>query len=242
MAKDTEAVNLDSQTEGELPKPQISEQPAGQPLDQAGDSSANLESLRAMVREELQSVKDTRIGKSETRLDNLEAAIAQYEAEKGGTVDKSALSKLQGVQREKELLARLEILEGGNVAASSPGGGEQTWENQEATILERDGISKEDPRLFELLKSNTYASHDEYVKDLNEKAFTWRQEDAKKPVPSDSTIAQIIPSVPTGDGKYSEVTYKEAVVAARGKPEEITKIRDQALADGVDVYNISFEL
>ena len=68
------------------------------------------------------------------------------------------------------------------------------------------------------------------------------QEDAKKPVPSDSTIAQIIPSVPTGDGKYSEVTYKEAVVAARGKPEEITKIRDQALADGVDVYNISFEL
>ena len=188
-------------------------------------------------------LKDTRLGKMESKLTDLEGAIAKYDnLIDSGMSKPQALAQMQGDKQIEDLVSEVASLKSGNVDVPSPGGGEQTWENQEATILERDGISKEDDRLFELLKSNTYASHDEYVKDLNEKAFTWRQEDAKKPVPSDSTIAQIIPSVPTGDGKYSEETYKEAVVAARGKPEEITKIRDQALADGVDVYNISFEL
>ncbi len=194
MPKDTEVVNPEPQIEAELPDPQISGPPAGQPLDQAGAPSVDLKSLRDMVREELQSVKDTRIGKSETRLDSLEAAIAQYEVEKGGTVDKKALSKLQGTQREKELLSRLEALEGGKVPEASPGGGEKGWKETRAKTLSDAGIEGSDSRFVEFMKQE-FTSHD----DMNEKLFKategWSFTDEQKPKPDASTIAQVIPAV-----------------------------------------------
>ena len=140
MANVPEVVNQPS-TIDELPD-SIAEVTAGQPLDPASGSADTLESLRGMIREEMQSVKDTRIGKSETRLDNLESAIAQYEAEKGGTVDVPALSKLQGVQREKELLERISALEGGNKPKESTGVGSEDWAGKQASVLENAGIPK----------------------------------------------------------------------------------------------------
>ena len=237
MAKDNEAVNLEPTIES-LPDSQIAGTPAGQTYDPASDSAATLESLRDMIREEMQSVKDTRIGKSETRLDNLESAIAQYEAEKGGTVDVPALSKLQGVQREKELLARIEALEGGNATVPSAGAGEKSWAEKQATILDNAGIDKNDPRIVELLRASK--SKQEFIADLEEQSFAWKQADVNKPQPSGTTIAQTIPSVPSGDGSYTEEKYTNDMLAAMGKPSEVKRIKAAARADGVDVDNIGF--
>jgi len=240
MAKDNEAVNPEPQIE-ETPTPQISETQAGQPYDQAGDSGADLESLRAMVREELQSVKDTRIGKSETRLDNLEAAISQYEAEKGGTVDAKALSTLQGVQREKDLLSRIEALEGGKAVTPSAGSGRELLTEKQASILSEVGLSAKDPRFVEFLRDNPkFKSNEEYFEALDKKALEWQSADAKKPQPSASTVAQTIPSVPAGDGSYTKDKYVEDMNKARGNKAELQRVKAAARADGVDVDNIGF--
>jgi len=237
MAKDTEAVKS-PETIDELPDSPIASAPAGQPLDQAGDSAATLESMRGMIREEMQSIKDTRIGKSETRLDNLESAIAQYEAEKGGTVDPKALSKLQGVQREKELLERILALEGGNKPEVSAGAGATDWAGKQASILDNAGIPKDDPRIVELLR--TASDKQDFVTKLEEQTFAWKQADANKPQPSAGTVAQNIPSVPTGSGDYTVDKYTEDMLAARGNKAKLQRIKAAAKADGVEVDNIGF--
>ncbi len=239
MAKDNEPVNPEPTIEN-LPDSQIADTPAGQTYDPASDSAATLESMRDMIREEMQSVKDTRIGKSETRLDNLESAIAQYEAEKGGTVDVPALSKLQGVQREKELLARIEALEGGNPDVPSAGAGELSWAEQQQAILDNAGIDKSDPRVVGLLR--TSKSKQEFLADLEEQTFVWKQADANKPKPSASTVAQVIPSVPAGDGTYTKEKYAEDMLANRGKKVKLDEIRAKAVAAGIDIANIGFNL
>lgn len=248
MAKDTDVVDLTPQIDG-TPIPAISEPPAGQTLDLPEVPAVTLEGvlaspeLQALIDKQVQSKTDSRLGTYGTRLDTVEGTIAHYEAEKGGTVDKAALSKLQGTQREQELLARVESLEGGKAVAPLPGGDKQLLTEKQASILSEVGMTSSDPRFIEFLRDNPkFSSNEEYFAALDKQSLVWQSKEASKPVPSDSSVAQIIPSVPTGDGKYSEETYKKAVVEARGKPGKIDKIRDQALADGVDVYNISFEL
>lgn len=240
MPKDKDVVNLEPEIEDEVPDPQISGSPAGQPLDQAGDPSVTLEDMRAMVREEMQSVKDTRIGKSETRLDNLESAVAQYEAEKGGTVDVKALSKLQGIQREEELLERVVALEGGKVPEASAGAGTQNWKESQASILSKAEIDANDPRVIDFLKKEKFDSHDAYIEQLAIKANEWSFADAKKPQPSASTVAQTIPSIPAGDGTYTEDKYVEEMNKARGNKAKLQQVKAKARADGVDVDNIGF--
>ena len=209
MAKDTDVVNPEPTIE-EQPTPQIEGAPAGQPLDPASSSEVTLESFRDMVREEMQSVKDTRIGKSETRLDNLESAIAQYEAEKGGTVDVPALSKLQGVQREKELLERLEALEGGNAVAPSAGAGEQLLTEKQASILSGVGLTASDPRFTQFLRDNPkFKTSEEYFEALDKQAIAWQTDDAKKPQPSSSTIAQTVPSVVPASGELDKFSNEQ---------------------------------
>ena len=239
MVKDTEAVNPTPQID-DLPDQSVSEAPAGQPLDQASGSPATLEDLRAMVREEMQSVKDTRIGKSETRLDSVESTLAQYEAEKGGTVDAKALATLQGVQREKELLERVMALEGGNVVATSAGAGEKSWGEKQQAILENVGIDASDVRVVELLRSAS--SKQEFLAELEAKSFDWKQADENKPKPSASTVAQVVPSVPASGGDYTTEKYVEDMIAARGNKGKLDAIRAKATADGLDIDRISINV
>ena len=240
MAKDTDVVNPEPTIE-EQPTPQIEGAPAGQPLDPASGSEVTLESFRDMVREEMQSVKDTRIGKSETRLDNLESAIAQYEAEKGGTVDVPALSKLQGVQRETELLERLEALEGGNVVTPSAGAGRELLTEKQASILSGVGLTASDPRFTQFLRDNPkFKTNEEYFETLDKQAIAWQSDDANKPQPSGTSVAQVVPAVPSGDGSYTAEKYKTDMLAAQGKPSEVRRIKEAARKDGVDVDNIGF--
>jgi len=223
----------------ELPDPKISKPQAGQDLAQAGDPSVTLEDFRGMVREEMQSIKDTRLGKHDTRLENLESAIAQYEAEKGGTVDAKALSKLQGVQRDKEILERVVALEGGKVPDASAGAGIQNWKERRASILSEAGIEGSDPRFVEFMKQK-FSSYDDMNEQLYKRVEDWSFTDEQKPKPSASTVAQVVPSIPTGGGDYTEDKYAEDMNKARGNKAELERIKAAARADGVDVDNIGF--
>ena len=96
MAKPNEPVNPEPTIEGQ-PEPQIAGSPAGQPYEQAGDPPVTLESLRAMVREEMQSVKDTRLGQLGTKVEDLESALAQYRGlVKGGLSEQAIISQTDG--------------------------------------------------------------------------------------------------------------------------------------------------
>lgn len=242
MANASEVVEPTPQIE-EVPTPQISGEQGGQQTQQAGGQSVDLaaikEELREEMRKELQSMKDTRLGKYGTRLDNLEEALSKYASLTGTKVDPKALEKMQADQTLAEVLEKVEQL-GQAPSQPSAGTGGKPWVERQASILEQAGIAKDDRRLSDLLKSRKFSNYDEYLKVLEEKSFEWMQADAGKPQPSQSTIAPTAPSVPIGSGTYTKDKYKTDMLAARGKPDELRRIKEAARKDGVDVDNIGF--
>ena len=240
MANANESVNLEPTIES-LPDSPIAGTPAGQPYEQAGKSPDTLESLRAIVREELQSIKDVRIGKSETRLDNLESAVAKYEAlQSQGLSKDQALNQMQGERELQDIKAKLDSVLGDNKAVPSTGVGEKSWGERQQAILDNAGIDKNDSRIVELLRASK--SKQGFLADLEAKTFEWKQSDVNKPKPSASTVAQTIPSVPSGDGSYTKEKYAEDMLANRGNKTKLNEIKARAQADGVDINNIGFNL
>lgn len=205
MANVTENVNPEPQIEGEVPEPQISGTQAGQSLGQAGDSAVTLEAVEKLIQKEVQSIKDTRLGKHGTRLDDLEEAVKRYDALQDSGLSKGeALGKMQGDQELSDIKAQLASLLGGDTTAVSAGAGAQSWAEKQASILSDAGLEPNDSRLTELLKSKTYVDYDEYLEDLRGKTFDWKQADAKKPQPSSSTVAQTVPSVVPQAGDFDD--------------------------------------
>ena len=243
MANGTEQVQQPS-TIDELPNSPIAEKTAGQPLNQAGETAVNFEELlshpdfQAALDKKVQSVKDVRFGKMETQVKDLKGAIAKYEALKGGTVDVAVLDKMQGDQELQDMKAQLAALTGGNKPEASTGVGSQDWAGKQASILENAGIEKNDPRIVELLR--TASNKQDFLTKLEANTFDWKQADVNKPVPSAGTVAQITPSVPSGDGTYTAEKYKTDMLAAQGKPNELRRIKEAARKDGVAVDNIGF--
>ena len=234
MANVTENVNPEPQIEGEVPEPQISGTQAGQSLGQAGDSAVTLEAVEKLIQKEVQSIKDTRLGKHGTRLDNLEEAVAQYESLKGGSVDIEALGKMQGNQELADIKAKLEQVLSGDMSVVSAGAGAQSWTERQASILKDAGLEQSDSRLVELLREETFANHDEYIERLEAKSFEWKQSDAKKPKPSPSTVAQTIPGIAPSEGDFKGITDDElgAKAIELGKhytknQSEITRINNE---------------
>lgn len=244
MAKDNDVVNPEPTTE-EQPTPVIEGKPAGQPYDPASDSGADLESLRAMIREEMQSVKDTRIGKSETRIDNLEIALAEYRSlVKGGMPEAQAEAKMLRDQDYQNLKSEIEALKSGKEAvAPSAGAGKQLLTEKQASILSGVGLTVSDPRFTQFLRDNPkFKTNEEYFEALDKQAIAWQSDDAKKPQPSGTSVAQTIPAVPSGDRSYTKEKYAEDMFANRGNKTKLNEIKAKAKADGVDVDNIGFNL
>ena len=240
---ENENVEPTPQIEG-LPSPQISGK-GGQAQEQAGRTAVDFSVLEkdpnfeAFLDKKIQSLKDSRLGSYGTRLETLEAAISKYEALKGGTVDNNVLSKMVGEQELADMKQQLAELRG-NKPQSSEGSGDKGWVARQDTILAQAGIDKKDARIADLLRSRTFKDYGEYTEVLEAETFKWMQADAKKPVPSSTTVAQTIPSVPAGSGEYTAEKYKQDMLAARGKPDLLKNIKAKARADGVDVDNIGF--
>ncbi len=216
MANEKENVNPEPKIEGELPEPQISGTPAGQALAQAGDSSVTLEAIEKLIKREVQSVKDTRFGKHETRLDKLESpesTVERYEALQAQGLSKDqALNQMQGDKELGDIKSQLASLLEGKVPAVSAGVGAQDWKERRASILSDAKIEGSDPRFIEFMKGE-YSSYD----DMNEKLFTraeeWSFADETKPKPSAATVAQTVPAVVAQDGKFDE--YSDDQLAAK---------------------------
>ena len=139
MANVTENVNPEPQIEVE-PTPQISGTQAGQSLGQAGESAVTLEAVEKLIQKEVQSIKDTRLGKHGTRLDNLEEAVSHaYDLQASGVSKDKALQQMTGVQREKDFESRLASLEGGDTETVLAGAGAQSWAEKQASILSEIG-------------------------------------------------------------------------------------------------------
>lgn len=243
MANDNENVKPEAQI-SDVPTPEISAPPAGQAYDPASSSGVTLEAVEQMLDRKFQSMKDTRLGKMEAKLSDMESAFAAVQQlKKAGMTDAEAQSKVLGEKRIQDLESEIQAMKSGGkeVVAESPGGGKQFLTEKQASILSNVGLSAKDPRFVQFLRDNPkFKSNEEYFDALDKQALVWQSEDAAKPVPSGSTVAQTIPSVPAGDGTYTPNKYKEDMLAAIGKPAEVKRIKAKAKADGVDVDNISF--
>jgi len=238
MAEANESVNPALTIES-LPDSQIASKPAGQPYEQAGESSVTLKAVEELIQKQFQSLKDTRLGKMESQLNDLEGAVAKYEAlQSQGLSKDQALNQMQGDRELQDIKAKLDSVLGGNKAVPSTGVGEKSWGERQQAILDNAGIDKNDSRIVELLR--TSKSKQGFLADLEAKTFEWKQSDVNKPQPSASTVASTIPSVPSGDGSYTVDKYKTDMLAAQGKPDEVKRIKAAARADGVPVDNIAF--
>ena len=241
MANDVNQVEPTPQIEGN-PGPNISGDQGGQGLSQASGQSVDLsafkDELLDAVKREVQSVKDTRLGKHETRLDDIEGTLSRYESLLAG-----GMSKEQAQDRmrlDKKLSDLEQAVTGQAPSQPSAGTGEKLVTERQASILEKAGIDLSDRRLRDFWNENVFPNNDAYIKALDEAAVGWQQADARKPQPSTGTVAPTAPSVPTGDGTYTKEKYQTDMLAARGKPNELARIKAAARADGVDVDNIGF--
>ncbi len=243
MANEKENVNPEPKIEGELPEPQISGTPAGQALAQAGDSSVTLEAVEQLLDKKFQSMKDTRLGKMEAKLTDMESAFAEVQKlTSGGMPNDEAQAKVLGEKRLQDVESELQAWKTGKeVSGVSAGVDAQGWKERRASILSDAKIEGSDPRFIEFMKQS-FTSHD----DMNEKLFEiteeWSFADETKPVPSASTVAQIIPSIPAGDGSYTTEKYVEAIIAARGNKGKLSEIRAKAKADGLEIDRITINL
>lgn len=200
MAKDPESVNAASQIE-ETPNPQISEEPQGQPLSQAGEEPVTLEDVKRMI----QSEKDVRFGKYGTRLDNLEDALSTYEnLQKSGMTKEQAAQQMQGDRRLQDLESEIKSLKGEDASVTSVGTGVEPWGVRQAKLLESAGLSKTDSRAVKLAQSRESWTKQEWLDALEEKTFEWRNADLNKPQPSSSTVASTVPSVTPGVGEFDD--------------------------------------
>ena len=231
MTNANDAVNPTPTIE-DLPDSQVAGDKAGQSYEQAGASSVSLEDilaspeLEAYVDKVVKQKQDVRLGKYGTRLDVAEEAIAKYDVLVDGGMSKSdAKAKIKYDKELDDKMTKLDAMLGGNISEPSAGAGEIDWGGKQATILDNAGISKDDPRIVELLR--TSKSKQDFVVALEEQTFVWKQADAKKPQPSSSTVAQIIPSVVAEKGAldaYNDEQLGDKLVELAKEP---SKNREQ---------------
>ena len=242
MANDGNNVEPTPQIE-DIPSPQISGDQGGQSLSQASGSAVDLsaikEELREEMRREMQSMKDSRLGTYGTRLDSIEDTLAKYAATTGTQLDQKAVDKIVADQKVADLIQKVESMGQAPAQPSAGTGGESVVERR-AKLFEASAISASDRRHLDFLRDNKFPSNEAYLQALGDKILEWEQADASKPAPSSGTVAQTVPSVPAGDGSYTKEKYTQDMLAARGKPDEVKRIKAAARADGVDVDNIGF--
>ena len=152
-----------------------------------------------------------------------------------------ALNQMQGDKELGDIKSQLASLLEGKAPEASPGGGTQGWKERRASILSDAGIDGSDPRFVNFMRQK-FSSYDDMNEKLFKEAEGWSFADETKPKPSASTVAQVVPSVPTGDGDYTVETYVEDMISARGNKGKLDAIRAKAKADGLEIDRISINV
>lgn len=247
MSDKTKDVVDASESEG-MPTPEFS-QPLPQDSPGADDALVNTlierltPAMQEIVKKAAQSEKDKGIAKASKDASDALAGVNDMRAfydkmkaytERYGSEDAALLE----MERDAKIDQAIRSQNSGQI---SVGAERKPWTERQAEILKEARLEPNDARMAEWLReSGKFANEDAYIESLAKKAFEWSQSDAKKPVPSAGSVAQITPSVPSGDGKYTAEKYKENMLAAVGDKKKIEAIKAAAKADGVDVDNIGF--
>ena len=183
--------------------------------------------MEKIAEKQWQSGKDRRIAQHETRLDDLEGALAEYDRLREGGMSsdeaKREMSLNRTVQSLKEEIAELK---GQDSPEPSGGTGGEDWTSKEQAILERVGIDENSPEFSEFVRSKKWESPQQYLDALQDKAFEWRTSKANAPQPSAASAAQTAGQ--SGTEPDLETQYKK----------EMKELRESGNSNPRAVFNI----
>ena len=175
----------------------------------------------------LQSVKD----KTTKEISGLKDQIAEYEKLKEKLGPDGALDQME----LRQTLADIKNQLSGSVSTPTPGNGQGGAVNATQAFAEME-LDFKDPRVQTAL-TKSYSNQDE----AELAAFKLRKQIQTSPSPSPAQGASLQGKPPAAENvEAMTAKYKTDMLAARGKESQLTKIREQAIKDGVPVWTIDF--
>ena len=178
----------------------------------------------------LQSVKD----KDKKELSDLKGRIAEYEQLKERLGPEGAMEQIELRDQLAQMNQTLSQLSG-SVSTPTPGNGQGGAVNATQAFAEME-LDFKDPRVQTAL-TKSYSNQDE----AELAAFKLRKQIQTSPSPSPAQGASLQGKPPVAENvEAMTAKYKTDMLAARGKESQLTKIREQAIKDGVPVWTIDF--
>ena len=205
-----------------------------QPSFDAAKLQQTLDALNSNVTT-LQARVDGLQGKKDKQISGLEGKIAEYETlvEKLGSKE-GALQQLALQDQLAQMSDTLNELKG-SASTPTPGNGQGGAVNATQAFAEME-LDFKDPRVQTAL-TKSYSNQDE----AELAAFKLRKQIQTSPSPSPAQGASLQGKPPVAENvEAMTAKYKTDMLAARGKESQLTKIREQAIKDGVPVWTIDF--
>ena len=205
-----------------------------QPSFDAAKLQQTLDALNSNVTT-LQARVDGLQGKKDKQISGLEGKIAEYETlvEKLGSKE-GALQQLALQDQLAQMSDTLNELKG-SASTPTPGNGQGGAVNATQAFAEME-LDFKDPRVQTAL-TKSYSNQDE----AELAAFKLRKQLQSAPAPTPAQGASLQGKPPVAENvEAMTAKYKTDMLAARGKESQLTKIREQAIKDGVPVWTIDF--
>jgi hypothetical protein len=178
----------------------------------------------------LQSVKD----KQASELTGLKAQIAEYKELEKRLGPDGAIEQMELKQTLNQMNQTLEQLQKGSVSTQPTGTGESGAVDAAQAIRDF-GLDMNDPKVA-LLASKQYKNQDEV--DLAIAKHIRAKKSAPSPTPAQQPADA---GQPVKEGAEEATTeYINNVKAARGNPQKVRALREQAIKAGVKVWEIDF--
>ncbi len=225
---ETSQVSVDSQA----PEGDSSDSLANEGADQV--SGLTEKQIREYVRNEFQSLKDTRIAKLESAQEETSTRLDQYE--------KYRESGLTPAQAKRELAVDELLANRKPQPVQQPvNSGLTAVEAQALASSLTSGLLPEAQQaVLTQVGQNAFPNQEALNKFVVKQSAAVASKPVATPASSSSPSAQSTAS-PAGSEELT-TKYSKDMIAARGKPGEIRAIKDQARKDGVDVDNIGFTI
>jgi len=232
----TEDTNVDSEGAGGATNPPVSSTPV------EGNAVEMSKLVKQVVDEALKPIKGDISGlysRQDKDRNELGEFMAEFKKQKGkGLDDEAAEIAAQNVfkereEREQERAWREAVSRKLGLVSNADAGNEGNGANETAKVFDEYGISPNDADAVPLLSLQG--------KDLElalSKLALKRAKQQRDP----SEAGSINNQKPTQSNDVAALTnnYIKDMKAARGRPSELKRIREEARKNGVDVYNIDF--
>lgn len=174
-------------------------------------------------------------GEKDKRISGLEGKIVEYESlvERLGSKE-SALAQMQLQEQLASMNQALQELKG-SASTLSPGTAQGGAVNAAQAFVEM-GLDLKDPRVAVALNKQ-YPNEDAAIA----AAYKLSKQIQSGPAPSEAQGAALQGKTPApNDVEALTDEYKKNMLAARGNERELTRIREEAIKQGVPVWSIDF--